>query len=78
MPEVGLKGARVVPLGGQREPAGVPQHVRMRLEAEPRLHASPSDDNGVPFRRWKRVAVVIWRIDPERYYVVYGWVTPRQ
>jgi len=33
VPEIGLQGARVVPLIGQREPTGVPEHVWMRLEA---------------------------------------------
>jgi hypothetical protein len=28
--EIGLQGARIVPLVGQREAAGVPQHVRVR------------------------------------------------
>ena len=34
MPEIGLQRARVVPLVGQRIAAGVPQHVRVRLEAK--------------------------------------------
>ena len=37
MAEVGLKGAGVVALGRQRKPAGMPEHVRMRLEAERRF-----------------------------------------
>jgi hypothetical protein len=41
-PEIHLKRARVVPLGGQRETAGMPQRVRMSFEAElrtPLAHA---------------------------------------
>ena len=33
VPEIGLKGAGVVPFGGQRKPAGMAEHVWMRLEA---------------------------------------------
>jgi hypothetical protein len=33
MAEVGLQRPRIVALVGQREAAGVPQHVRMSLEA---------------------------------------------
>ena len=33
VPEVSLQSAGVVALGGQRETAGVPQHVRVSLEA---------------------------------------------
>src|SRR6516165_192124 len=33
VPEIRLKGAGVVPFGGQRKPAGMAEHVRMRLEA---------------------------------------------
>jgi len=36
--EIGLRRADVVSPGGQCEPASLPQHVRMRLEAELRLH----------------------------------------
>ena len=35
--EISLEGASVVSLGGQRKPAGMSQHVRMRLESELRL-----------------------------------------
>jgi hypothetical protein len=33
VPEIGLKGAGVVPLGGQRKSTGMAQHVRVRFEA---------------------------------------------
>jgi hypothetical protein len=33
VPEIGLKGSGVVSLGSQCEPASVPQHVRVGLEA---------------------------------------------
>ena len=39
--QVGLQGARVVPLIGERITAGVPQHVRMRLEAQPSRSPCP-------------------------------------
>ena len=35
VPEVGLQRPRIVALVGQREAAGVPQHVRVGWEAEP-------------------------------------------
>jgi hypothetical protein len=41
--EIRLEGARVMSLGRQREPAGMPQHVRVRLEGELRLHSRPLD-----------------------------------
>jgi hypothetical protein len=49
--EVGLEGARVVRLGSQREPAGMPQHVAVRLELELRLsghsnHGRPTPSMG--------------------------------
>lgn len=34
MPEVSLQGPRVVTLVRQREAAGVPEHVRVRLESQ--------------------------------------------
>jgi len=34
MAEIGLQGARVVALVGQRKATGMPKHVRMRLEAQ--------------------------------------------
>ena len=55
MAEIGLKRPRVVALVGQREAAGVPQHVRVRLEAEPgasparsTMRAKPAVVNGAP------------------------------
>ena len=36
MPEVGLQGARVVPLVCEGVAAGVPKHVRVRPEAQSR------------------------------------------
>ena len=46
MAEVGLQGARVVPLVGQRVAAGVPEHVRVRLEGQLGLRACPLDHAG--------------------------------
>ena len=34
VPEVGLQAARIMPLVGQGEPAGMPEHVRMSWEAQ--------------------------------------------
>ena len=50
MAEIGLQGAGVVPLVGQCEPAGVTQHVRMALERQSRLDASPLHHPGKPSR----------------------------
>jgi hypothetical protein len=41
--EIRLKRAGVMAFGSQGEPAGMPQHVRMRLESELRLRSSPLD-----------------------------------
>ena len=41
MPQIRLQRPRIVALVCQRETAGVPQHMRMRLEVELRLNASP-------------------------------------
>ena len=46
MTEVGLQGPRVVPLVGQRITAGVPEHVRVRLEGELRLDPYPLNHAG--------------------------------
>ena len=43
VPEIGLQSARVVPLVSQGEPTGVPQHVRVSLEAEPSGDTSALD-----------------------------------
>jgi hypothetical protein len=43
VPEVGLNGSGVVALDGQREPAGMPQHMGVGLEPEVRLHACTLD-----------------------------------
>jgi hypothetical protein len=43
VPEIRLKSPRVVPFGGQRKSAGVPQHMRMGLEGEPCLRAGTLD-----------------------------------
>lgn len=48
--QVGLQRARVVPLVGQREATGMPQHVRMGLEAQLRLLARALDHAGEPCR----------------------------
>jgi hypothetical protein len=44
--EVGLQGPRVVPLVRQRVAAGVPEHVRVRLEAQLCLGTRPLDHAG--------------------------------
>jgi hypothetical protein len=41
MPEIGLQGAGVVALVGQRKAAGVAQHVRVDLERDPGFDAGP-------------------------------------
>jgi hypothetical protein len=41
MAQVSLQGSGVVPLVGERVAAGVSEHVRMSLEAQTRLSASP-------------------------------------
>ena len=46
VPEVGLQSPRIVALVGQREPAGMPQHVGVNLDAEFGLHASTLDKPG--------------------------------
>jgi len=43
VPEIGLQGARVVSFGGEREPAGMPEHVGVGLEAELCLHTGTFD-----------------------------------
>src|SRR5262245_58650317 len=49
MPEVVLQGARVVPVVGEFEPAGMAEHVRMHAEwhfgglPEPRNHSAEAD-----------------------------------
>lgn len=48
VPEIGLQGARVVPLVGQRVATGVPQHVRVRLEGQLGLPARPLNHSGKP------------------------------
>ena len=46
MAEIGLQGARIVPLVGQRVAAGVPEHVGVGLEAKLGLSARPLDHAG--------------------------------
>ena len=46
--EIGLQGPRVVPLVRQRIAAGMPQHVRVRLEAKLGLSPGPLDHAGEP------------------------------
>jgi hypothetical protein len=41
VPEIGLDGASVVPVVGELEPAGVPQHVGMNRKCRFRGHARP-------------------------------------
>jgi len=52
--KVGLQGACIVPLVGESEAAGVPQHVRVCLEAEPRLDTSALNHAGEACRRERR------------------------
>ena len=54
VPEIGLQGARVVPLVRQRVAAGVPEHVRVRLKTKPRLGARAFDHAGeASGREWR-------------------------
>jgi hypothetical protein len=46
VPEIGLQGASVVPFVGQGITASVPKHVRVRLERQLGLPASPFDHAG--------------------------------
>jgi len=46
--KIGLQSPRVVPLIGQRVAAGVPEHVRVRLEPKPRPGPYPLDHTGEP------------------------------
>ena len=55
--EVGLQGPRIVALVGQREAAGVPQHVRVGLEAEPGSLASALHKPGKACRGERRAAL---------------------
>jgi hypothetical protein len=55
VPQVGLQGARVVPLVGKGVAAGVPEHVRVSLEANlastrarSTMRAKPTVVNGAP------------------------------
>ena len=55
MTKIGLQGAGVVAVIGELVAAGMPQHVRMRLEAELRpvparsiMRANPAGLNGAP------------------------------
>jgi hypothetical protein len=55
--EVSLQGPRVMPSVRQRVPTGVPEHVRVGLEAKPRLDASPLDHPREPCRGERRSAL---------------------
>ena len=57
MAQVGLQRACVVALFGQREAARVPQHVRVRLEAEPSGRASALYKPGKACRGERRAAL---------------------
>src|SRR5262245_4786376 len=46
--EVSLQGPRIVPLIGQRVAAGMPEHVRVRLERKLRFDPCPLDHAGKP------------------------------
>ncbi len=53
VPEIRLQCASVVALIRQRKPAGVPQHVRVRFEAELCLDPRPVQHSGKPGgREW--------------------------
>ena len=53
MPQVGLQGARVVPLVGECVAASVPEHVRVRFESKPRLSTRALDHAREPGRARK-------------------------
>ena len=55
--EIGLQGARVVPLVGERVAAGVPEHVRVCLEAKIGLGPCPLNHTGEASRREGRSAL---------------------
>lgn len=57
MPEVGLQGARVAAGIGEGEAAGVPEHMRMRLEIESGRGSSPPDHLGEAGRRERAAAL---------------------
>lgn len=57
MPEVGLQRSRVVPFVRERIAAGVPEHVRVGLEAELRLEARPLDHAGEASCRKRRASL---------------------
>jgi hypothetical protein len=48
VPEVRLQCSRVMPFIRERITAGVPEHVRVRLERKFRLYASPLDHTSEP------------------------------
>ena len=54
MAKVGLEGARIVSLIGERVAAGVPEHVRVRLEPKFAFGARAFDHAGKPRRRERR------------------------
>ena len=54
VPEISLERPRVVASIGQRKAAGMPEHVRMRLEAELRLDTSALNHPGETCgREWR-------------------------
>src|SRR5262245_44870581 len=55
--QVGLQGARIMAFVGEGEAAGVPQHVRVCLEAEPGFHAGALDHAGKACRRERRTTL---------------------
>ena len=54
VPQVGLESPRIMSLVGQREAAGVPEHMGMRLEAQLGLAASAFHKPGKSARRERR------------------------
>jgi len=57
MPQVSLESSGIMPFVGQREPAGVPQHVRMSLEAQLGLDPGTFHKLGKPARAERRSAL---------------------
>ena len=57
MSEIGLQGARIVALIGQCIAAGVPKHVRMRLEIQLSLDPGALDHAGKASRGEGRAAL---------------------
>src|SRR5690242_18590905 len=55
--QVGLQRARIMPFVGQRGAAGVSEHVRVGLKAQPRRLASPPEHTGEACSAKRRAAL---------------------